>query len=417
MSAFQEGMADFFGAAMVENEDGVEVEEEDEESAVRVSRIEQSLIAQISRPEVQVRLRTLVSEIDKPDNALFGAWLRRTIAETLGEALLQAYLSTAPRQAAIDTLLLDFEPLETGAIRIWITEATLGGAGVLQAFAERFASEPRLLFSALEAALAPTEMETVAAGLERVIELANSDPTIVAAISDVRTSVGHEEREAAWAAFRAELARKGLPLGHSLSVSLNGRLLREGSGPKLDELLLLLLSRWKEIEIELGFTMGVREFACIAAQDDRLFELIRDFMLAQIPGATGTRIERIGLVSSILWPRGVEIRQRALQSYNPFRRARHTDPGLARAVLMAGLAPEVRTEQHDWRDAVIRELALHGTVRLSADKANGAQLYASLIELSATPIDVAYLQFFATLERFDDEGERLAAILTLREQV
>jgi hypothetical protein len=84
---------------------------------------------------------------------------------------------------------------------------------------------------------------------------------------------------------------------------------------------------------------------------------------------------------------------------------------------MAGLAPEVRIEQHDWRCAVARELALHGTVRLSANKADRSQLHASLIELAATPIDVAYLQFFATLERFDDEGERLAAILTLREQV
>lgn len=417
LSVFQAGMADFFGAGVVESEDEDEVEEDDEEPATRASRLEQALTAQISRAEVQARLRALASEFDSPDEASFGAWLRSTLAETLGEALLQACLSTAPRQATIDTLLLDFEPLESGAIRIWITEATLGGAGVLQAFAERFASEPRLLFSALEAALAPTEMEIVAAGLERVVDLANSDPTIAAAMSDVRTAVGHEERDAAWAAFRAELARRGLPVGHSLSVSLNGRLMRAGSGPELDELLSLLLSRWKEIETELGLAVGLREFACLAAQDDRLVEPLREFLLTQIPGATGARIERIGLVGGLLWPRGVEIRQRALQSYNPFRRARHTDPGLARAVLMAGLAPEVRIEQHDWRCAVARELALHGTVRLSANKADRSQLHASLIELAATPIDVAYLQFFATLERFDDEGERLAAILTLREQV
>lgn len=415
--AFQAGMADLFGAGMPAADDEDETEEDEEEQKTRAGRLEQALTTQILRAEVQARLRALIPEFDSPDSVEFGAWLRRCIAETVGEALLQACLATAPRQATIDTLLLDLEALDNGAIRIWITEATLGGAGVLQAFAERFASEPRLLFSALEAALAPTDLEMVAAGLERVVELAKSDPAIAAAMSVVRAAVGHAERETAWSAFRSELARRGLPTGHSLSVSLNGRLMRAGSGPELDELLDLLLSRWREIEAKLGLTVGLREFACLAGQDDHLVEPLRRFLLAQVPDATGARNERIGLVGGLLWPRGVEIRQRALQSYNPFRRPRLTDPGLARAVLMAGLAPEVRIENQNWRSAVARELGLHGTVRLSSAKAESSRLQASLIELAATPIDVAYLQFFATLERFDDEGERLAAILTLREQV
>jgi hypothetical protein len=193
--------------------------------------------------------------------------------------------------------------------------------------------------------------------------------------------------------------------------------MRVGSGQDLDNLLHLLLSRWKEIEAELGLAIGLREFATFAGQDDCLVEPLQDFLLAQIPGASGAPIECIGLVSGLLWPRGAEIRQRALQSYNPFRRARFTDPGLARTVLMAGLAPEVRVEDEDWRGAVARELAQHGTVRLSTNKAASSRLHAGLIELAATPIDVAYLQFFATLERFEDEGNRLAAIVSLREQV
>lgn len=84
---------------------------------------------------------------------------------------------------------------------------------------------------------------------------------------------------------------------------------------------------------------------------------------------------------------------------------------------MAGLAPEVRVADAEWRDAVARHLARHGTVRLSAAQVERGRLQAGLIELTATPIDVAYLQFFPTLERFEDEGERLTAVLTLREQV
>lgn len=412
---FQEAMADAFGTGAPDPND--EDEDADGNEASRAGRLEEALTAQIARATVRARLRALASEFSAPDPVAFGTWLRQSIAETLGEALLQACLATAPRHATIDTLLLDFEPLDTSAIRIWITEATLGGAGVLQAFAERFASEPRVLFSALEAALAPTDLEVTAVALERIVGLANTDPEVADAIRELRTAIGHEARETAWTVFRTRLARRGLPVGHSLSVSLNGRLMRAGSGPELDALLDLLLNRWRELEAQVGLAIPLREFACLAGQDEQLVEPLRTFLTSQIPGATGTRIERIGLVGGLLWPRGIEIRQRALQSYNPFRRARSTDPGLARAILMAGLAPEVRIEDTEWREAIAHALTQHGTVRLSAARTESARLHASLIEMAATAIDVAYLQFFPTLERFEGEGERLSVILTLREQV
>ena len=419
--SFQSGMSDLFGTGVPESSDEDDTEKDDdannEDATKKAGRLEEALMAQILRPDVQACLRALVPEFATPEKLPFGAWLSNTIAETLGEALLQACISTAPRQATIDTLLLDFEPLETGATRIWITEATLGGAGVLEAFAERFASEPRVLFSALEAALAPTDLEIVAAGLEQVVSLANSDPTIAATVADVRSAIGHENREAAWATFRAELAKRGLPIGQTLSISLNSRLMRIGSGPELDALLDLLLQRWKEIETNLGLAVGMREFACLAAYDGHLEDSLNSFLLQQVPGTKGAHIERIGLVSGLLWPRGVEVRQRALQSYNPFRRPRFTDPGLTRAILMSGLAPEVRIECENWQNAVCQGLSKHGTVRLSADKAENALLNAALVELATLPVDVAYLQFFATLERFEEAEGRLAAILTLREQV
>lgn len=413
--ALKAAMADVFGAGAPETDD--EDEEPDDAETRKAGRLEEALTMHVAREPVRARLRVLAPEFSTPDPGTFGTWLRQSIAETLGEALLQACLATAPRQAAIDTLLLDFESLSTGAIRIWITEATLGGAGVLQAFSERFATEPRILFSALEAALAPTDLEVAAVALERIIGLASADPAIATAMREVRAATGHEAREAAWTTFRTHLARRGLPVGHSLSVSLNGRLMRAGSGPELDALLELLLKRWRELEAKLGLAIQLREFACLAGEDEQLTEPLRAFLTSQIPGATGTRIERIGLVGGLLWPRGVEIRQRALQSYNPFRRARFTDPGLARAILMSGLAPEVQVEDKNWQDAIARSLAQHGTVRLSAARTESERLHMHLIELAATPIDVAYLQFFPTLERFEDEGERLSAILTLREQV
>ena len=52
-----------------------------------------------------------------------------------------------------DNLLLDLNIDDKNKASIWVTETTLGGAGVLESFATKFSEEPDL-FSAIEAALA-----------------------------------------------------------------------------------------------------------------------------------------------------------------------------------------------------------------------------------------------------------------------
>ena len=80
--------------------------------------------------------------------------------ETLGEAALQACIAAAPREATVETLLVDIrDDTASGEATVWITEATIGGAGVLEAFAApRFVSEPTIFFAGLQAALVPTDL-------------------------------------------------------------------------------------------------------------------------------------------------------------------------------------------------------------------------------------------------------------------
>ena len=234
-------------------------------------RLQQALLLQLGRPIVRDRLRAHATQLVSIDSVAYGAWLRRLILETLGEAMLQACIAAAPRQASVDNLLVDIrDDAAEDVASVWISETTLGGAGVLEAFADRFASEPRLFFSALDAALAPTDLELVDGGLREILTLNLDDPEIADQIARLRATNSHGERTILWQALSHRLAQKGgIDLSHALSVSLNNRLLRTGSGPQLDRLLLDLQMHWDASEARFGIAIGLREYAFTASRENQ----------------------------------------------------------------------------------------------------------------------------------------------------
>lgn len=405
-------------AQMEEETDEAQDDEDDQPRGAhaRLSRLEQRLLQHMQRPEVLACFRGLASELDQPDPERYGEWLHRTIHETVAEAVLLACVSTAPRQAALDTLVVDPEHDENGLARVWVTETTLGGAGVLQAFADAFSQEPRALFRALEASLAPTDLELANEGLTEFVKLACDDAQIAALTARLRASDDHSAREASRKDLYDALARRGLDVGHALSVSLNARLLRSGSGALLDQLLRDLLAAWDELEARFALAVGVREFCAVAL----VLPGIRA-QIAQVAAAAGRTptvdAEFVQLLGAVLWPRSLEIRQRALQSYNTFRKRRVTDSALVRTLLLQDRAIEISVEEEDWRSALADALRSQGLAQLVASDLLSAQLRKAIVEVLARPIDVGFLQFFPVLERIERSRGSMRATLTLREHV
>src|SRR4029077_15150496 len=131
-----------------------------------------------------------------------------------------------------------------------------------------FASEPRIFFTALEAALAPTDLELVDESLKEILTLALTDQDIADLMARLRATNSHGERATLWQALSRKLIlRGGIDLSHALSVSLNNRLLRSGSGPELDRLLIKLQTQWDRLEQDFGLSIGLREFAYICSKD------------------------------------------------------------------------------------------------------------------------------------------------------
>jgi hypothetical protein len=211
--------------------------------------------------------------------------------------------------------------------------------------------------------------------------------------------------------------RGGIDLSHALSVSLNSRLLRSGSGPELDNLLIELLARWDSFEQRFGLSIGIREFAYICSKDLNLSSSIRTFLSATLPAAAIGHVTVLAAVTSLLWPRADEVRQRALQSYNPYREGRSTDPALVRQLLLSRSIPTIELSDPKWRAQIDAAFEARGTCKLAASATDSASLRLALVGVIATPVDIGVLQFFPVVERVERANGRIMVCLTLREQV
>jgi hypothetical protein len=403
-------------------EDGSEGEDDQGESAASQTmhaapRLQKALALHLVLPEVREGLRAIAREALTPDSAAFDAWLRRLVLETLGEAMLQACMTAAPRQATLDNLLVDIR--EGSADRpasIWITETTLGGAGVLQSFAERFAGEPNSFFDAVEAALAPTDFELVDGGLRRILVLACSDPDVRNGMVRLRATESHSGSAEVWRELSATLTKHGgVDLSHALVVALNSRLLRPGAGPAFDELLAGLAAHWDSLENRLGIAVGLREFSYAVSSNKVWGDRVRAHVSTNLPGVAAANVSVFSAVFGMLWPRESEVRRTSLSAYNPYRSARATDPAVVRELLLRRTVRTVELSTPSWREALYAAFAEDGACRLRASTAQARELRAALVLLGATPADVGVLQFFPVVERIQRGEDCILVDLLLRE--
>ncbi|WP_425985282.1 protein DpdJ [Ensifer sp. R-19] len=429
--AFNDTMSELFGAlppSLPEDDDFDDKSDGDENATglnhqaaatARPGRLQQALSAQLRLPIVRERLRALGEQIQQPQTEAFARWVRLLVLETLGEAILQACISAAPRQATVDTLLVDLrDDVESGQASVWLTETTLGGAGVLQAFAERFASEPQIFLAALEASLAATDLELVDESLRQILRLTLNDDGVASDMTRLRSTNSHSERASVWRRLSQRLSRNGgIDVSHAFAVSLNNRLLRAGSGPQLDQLLLDLQSYWDQLEQRFAISVGLREFAYICSKDIRLSTAVRAFLSSTLPAAAIGNVTILSAVTSLLWPRAHDVRQRTLQSYNPYREARSTDPAVVRHLLLTRSTPTVELNDPDWFQKLSSAFEEHGTCRLAADAGDTVALRRTIVSLVATPINIGVLQLYPVIERIDREEGRILATLMLREQI
>jgi len=421
IQSFEPVMAALFqmqdiSAEAIDQEDENAIED-DSTDAERVTRLEQRLKESFAVPEVIQKLKELAPELDDPDPNSYGKWLRHTLHETLGEAVLQACINVAPSHAATDTLVADLEWVEDGEIsRVWITETTVGGAGVIRAFADEFTNNPKGLFYELEAALVPTDLELSSDGLNRFVSLACDDEIVRSCTAKLRSCDGHKERKEVQDELNKALALRGVDLSHSFSVSLNTRLLQPGMGLGWDKLLKSLIELWDQLEAKFSMSIGSREFSYLTLTfpdiQEQVIELLQD-----VHPDINADADRMQALEGLLWPRGMDVRQRTLQSYNPYRQRRVTDPALVRTILLSRNTASANIAHEDWYKDCCGLLSEYGSVELVATPSTLNDLKAAIIKILVQPIDVGYLLFYPVLERVQRNAVETRVTFSLREHL
>ena len=377
----------------------------------------QNLAVLLHQSDVLGRLTALAVSLWQPDPQDWGRWLRQRVHESLGGALVHACYTILPTRAATEDLVLDLDrgARESGQLEIWLTEPTPGGTGVVESIAEAFAADQRALFSAMEAALTPTDLEIAAHDLDQVSALLVSDQSLAAAAADVRSSLGHSDRLAARSHLLHLLAERGIAPHHALVVALEHRLLRPGMDEQGDHLLHQAVTAWRALEQRLGVSVNLRVCSYLLLGEPELGPRLETWLSGVAGTSSLTRPELAGVLAGVLWPRPTEVRGHALQSYSPFRVNGYTDAQLVRQLLFPDDVSEVAFSSTGWIDEVRMTLAQLGRVRLRAPVGQAGILRDRLLYLIGAPIDFDYLQFYPVIEQVSRDADTLAATLVLRE--
>jgi hypothetical protein len=383
-------------------------------------RLRDRLADLLSRPSVRARLAALTAELWAPDEVAFGRWLQSRLHESLGEAVLMACIHVAPRHAAIDTLLLDLQRGPgpsvdaAGVAEIWITETTLGGAGVVESIARAYAADPRTFFKAIEAAIAPNDLEMTATTLDLFADLAVDDNEVREALGSLRREQDHTARDQRRVHLYRLLSERGLPVDHAFSVALHHRFLRDGQDATWDAEVSQMLATWREYEQRFGITVDLRLFCYLATQIPAFSNAV-ERMIHAVTGVRPAPADLLPALSGVLWARSSEMRARFFDGYSPFRDRGHTDPSLVRHLLFENRETEVDLCAEDMQPRILQALAEWGSVELVAPRNEEERLRRAILHLAATPVDVDYLQFFPAVESVRRDHKLVRATLVLRE--
>ncbi|MFI8775096.1 protein DpdJ [Gordonia sp. NPDC062954] len=356
-----------------------------------ISRLGQRLHALLQEPAIGLRLDELVAQVWHPDASAYQRWLHQRILSTIGQAMLWAAREICPEHDP-DGLYVDIEPgLSPGGTartdEIWLSEASIGGGGFIEALAIRVRPDPRRFLHLVARALEPSTSELVDAHMLRLVDLINSESEWSTAVAAFRTADSQRGRVSALHQIVGMMRTAGVYGAEQAVVSsLANRVLRPGSTTATDHTLRTLVREWRAEEDRLGLEIPSRSWAYLMRKRTDLDAGLQN-------AATTTEQQRIDAIQSLLWPRGWAQRASELESYNPYVTPLPSIPDLLRSLVTPQSAPvDVETPEAD--DHVRNLLTRLGSAQLMARPADSGRLSEILVGLATVAIETEYLQIY-----------------------
>jgi hypothetical protein len=356
----------------------------------------QELQALLARPDVLAAMHASASALWSDPDQDWEPWLRRRFKATLGAAIALAAHDVCP-QTDPESLYLDIDAFshhhryDIDDLRdtLWLTEQSVGGGGIVETLVGSYAEDPRRFFGLMEAALGPSDVETVMDDLARSVTFASSGQPahtqLRHAFATVRQARSHEDSARGLSEVRASLAALGILPTPTFLVALNARVLSPGSSDRTDALLSRILLDWDHAERNLGIDIDPRVIAFVHSRDQAL-----ENALAVIPeGQTddARAIWRYGVLYGMLWSRGAELRAHMMRSANPFGQNIEAD-----RLLVLSAVPQNRQRiplaSADWFDLLANALVAGGVAELVCEVGQETVLARALCQVAVDSIDI-----------------------------
>ena len=348
---------------------------------------------------------TLWEEIDES----WDSWASERLATTVGAVVHAALQDLCPEYDG-DEVVVDVERgYKSGMLRVWLSEQTIGGGGLIQEALRRIGDSPRTFFDLMTAATEPSVDEMVDDELARIARLAMTDAAVGDAIADVREAVDHLDRTTRFDCLLEVLRAAGVFVCHPVVSALSVRALRPGGDERIDRTIVRLLDDWDHLEATFGLDLDLRTFAALRASDP---EFDRSSGMSAPPEDAGAW--RAGQITGLLWQRGAALRSQALRAPNPFVTLPRPDPLLLRACLRSGETP---VDVGDIVAALASDgpLARNGELDVRAAPDDARLLRQALLSAACTPIEAGPLLHYprAAGVRRDAQGVRARLVLDL----
>lgn len=377
---------------------------EEEEAPLR-----EAVLAAVAQVEVVAAIDAAIATLSELPDASWEPWLRARFLQTVAAALQTATQYLCPDFDVEDDCVVDVLD-EDDQVSIVLSDASIGGGGLIEALASRISDDPRRFDQLVVASLEPSDLEEADSSLPRALELLERDPAISSLAAAFRATSG--PRLDAWRALTAALVTRGVSPTHATLSTLLSRVFRPGSSIASDNLLRACLTRWEAMEETAGFAIDQRSAAAVLARDAD----VRAHIGAAVPGGNTTDIAwSQAVLLGLLWVRAEERRATSLRASNWFvRNPPLTERTLVQDVLgIQGDAVDVN--EPEWRTVLAERLAALGRCRLTSASSDRPALKAALVDLVTRPLELGWMLVHPRVEAMTRGDGAVVIELSLEE--
>lgn len=387
-----------------------QAQEADEDEEEQVGRLQQRIGGLLDDARITAALDEHIRVVwDAGDPGLDG-WLRQWYTASAGATLFAAVTALVP-DLDPDELIMDVDE-----DRVWISEASAGGVGIVSRIADALAQRPRDLELQLRDTLRNCDREEIGSQLHALAEwLGDDDPALVKAFGAIRTENTLPEVLNARDRLIRTLEQHGLAATRELVVAIVSKFLRPNSDEKSDHLIASLVKLWDATEERLGTVVDLRVMAVAAL---RMPEIDRrlNAVLEHVGGSDAQvdEAQKFNLLQSLLWLSCIDSCPDCIERRQPFQELLKPSRALLLAALNLNAQPTLYGEQ-GWEQRVQERLAHEFQALLSCEQEELEVCKRDALALLTQPVEVGYQLFYPLIERIERQGMHWLISMSIRE--